>query len=116
MHDYNKPLEAAGREVGESSSRGLAQCSNALQSMVTSSTQHGSRLADSTQPSTGQRQCGREPEGNVEGVCPERHVDGCVACQPCETERLASVGDTPSQRRQPVHPEGKTNMVKPQGP
>ena len=116
MHEQNGAMAEAGRSTCQPPENGLEEWADVAKPLAACGAQHGAGMADSAQPSAGQRHSDRDTEGNMEAVCPERRVGGCDACQPCEAERLASVGDAPCQRRQPVHPEGQADVVKPQGP
>jgi len=117
MHDQRTPLAADRGETRLSPAHGLAKRNRASRSMVASGTQHGSRLADSAQPSPS----GRIREGggsnDVDGVRALGGSDCAHESQPCQEERMASLGDAPRQRRQPLHPQISQDMeMKPHGP
>lgn len=115
MHDQSKPMAADCGDSCQSPADGLAERTDALRPVVSSGTQHGSRLADSPQPSPceGSSRC---EQGDVEGIRPSGDGNGSLEGHTCQEERLASVGHEENQRRQPVHPKGQENLVKPHGP
>ncbi|HEX5470448.1 MAG TPA: hypothetical protein VFW73_01105 [Lacipirellulaceae bacterium] len=84
--------------------------------MATSSTQHGSGLADSSQPSTRQRQHAGSAPTHLEGIRAEGSLDGSHTGKPCATGRVETLGHEARQRRQPVYFEGQKDMDKPRGP
>jgi len=116
MHEQRKPLAADGGETRQSVTHGLAERDHASRSVVKSGTQHGSRLADSAQPSPSDRTRAGGGSDDLDGFRTLGGRDCGHASQPCEEERLASLGDAARQRRQPVHPQGQEDEVKPRGP
>lgn len=116
MYDQNKPLETTCGEPRQSPAHRLAECAHASLPVVASGAQHSSRLADSAQPSS----CERENAGcrptDVEGFRLSGCGNGRHEGQSCAEKRLASLGDATGERRQPVHPQGQEDVVKPHGP
>jgi 5-methylcytosine-specific restriction endonuclease McrA len=79
-------------------------------------TQHGPRLVHSAQPTAGEGKYDGCRAGELAAL---RTTGGCDRDRegsPCQEKRLASLGDASSQRRQSVHPEGQTDLVKSSGP
>ncbi len=116
MHDHNKPLEAVCGETHESSAHGLVKRTHAARSVVTSGTQHGSRLENSAQPATCEREGTSRSPDDMERILASGSGNGCHEDQPCGEKRLASLGDETCQRRQPLYPQGEAEVVTPHGP
>jgi len=68
MHDGNRPLATGCGQTRKSSANGLAECTHALRPMVAGGTQHGSRLANSAQPSAGEVDEADRVPADMEGV------------------------------------------------
>ena len=68
-------------------------------------------LANSAQSATGERKCKDCPKVNVERVCAKGCGYSYQKEKPCLQERLASMGDTSTERRQSVYPESQTELV-----
>lgn len=81
-----------------------AQRSNPGGPLVAGGAQHGAGLAYPSQPSISQRQPAGDRQANVDGVRPSGDRDRVDESQPFTDERLAPLGDTPGETRQPVHP------------
>ena len=120
MHgcERNEALATRGRPSGQSASNGPCQRPHALRPMVDGSHEHGARLANPSQPpaSQGQQTC-RGPS-DVEGIRPTRGRDSGYQEEPRKEERVASVGQSPGDSRQSLHPQEQAdlvNVVKPTG-
>jgi hypothetical protein len=84
--------------------------------MVASGPLHGERLAHPPQPSACQGEC----SGNCQAVMADfRSLGGGhrrYESESCAEERLATVGLTASDCRQPLHPQEQAGMVNATGP
>lgn len=116
MHEENTHLAANCGETCHPPGHGQSQCPNPSRSVVASGTQHGSGLADSAQPSTGERSRDGRAPNNMEGFLSSSSDGGCHEGQPCAEKRMASLGHEAYQRRQPVYPQSQEDVVKPHGP
>lgn len=119
MHDHARQLETESGEPRGPIWRRQTERSDASDAVVASGPQHGPGMANPAEPPArnGERQIGSAAD--VESVRSTR----CSHCsddgRPRSEERLAALGVTAGQRRQPLHPEASTPTVidaKPTGP
>lgn len=115
MNDRNTQLAASRVKSPKPSSYGLEERTDASRSVVTGSAQHGSRVADPAQSPASERQSDDSTSGKLERIRDARSASQIVAGEPCEEERLASMGQETSERREPLHPKSTEDMVKPEG-
>ena len=96
-----------------------AQRPDSWQPVVAGGTQHGARMANPPQPSASQRQFASDRQANVEGVRSfgDRHCRN--EGESCPQKRLASLGHSACDGREPLHPQAQADVVilaRPTGP
>jgi len=116
MHEEARTLAPPSREARRSSVDGLAERTPARISLGPGGTQHGSRLGHSAQPTAGEGKYDGPGVDDLAGLRATGGGDRSHEGLPCQEERVASLGVAAGQRRQSVHPEGQTDLVKPSGP
>ena len=116
--DKDSGVATVCRRSHESSSDRQTQFAASSRPVVPGGTQHGSGMAYSSQPPASQRQCSRDGKANLEvfrspGGGNSRHDSKSGA-----TERMATMGEEPEDRRQPLYSQGQAPRVErfaPQG-
>lgn len=116
MYEQTQRLESGSGEPRGPFGRRQAERPNACSAMAASGAQHGTGMADSDEPpaSNGEHPIGTTAD--LASVCSESSRDCDQGVQPCRQDRMASLGDTTGQRRQPLHPETQPQAVIPQKP
>ncbi len=116
MHEEAKPMATTCRETRPSTTRRLGERTHARLPVGPGGTQHGPRLAHSTEPTAGEGKHAGTGADDLAGVCTTGGGNRGDESLLCQEKRLASLGVAASQRRQSVHPEGQTHLVSPSGP
>lgn len=96
-------MAAVCERAGEPSTHGQAQCLDPRRPLVAGGEQHGAGMEDTAQPPSTQEQRLRDGQADVEGVRPSSGPYRSHKGEPCEKERLAPVGFSTGERREPVH-------------
>ena len=112
MHGKStRKMAKSSHTASMQSHQGSAQWPHAHGPVASRSAQHGAGVADSDEPSTCQRQCQSHTASDLEGVCTTGSRSFEHHSESCKTDPMASVGNTQSDMRQPVHPQEQTDMV-----
>jgi len=119
----NPKAEACSADVaggcthpGRPTTSGLAECPDACLAVVTRGAQHGGGMADPPQSPTGPRQHADPGQAELGDLRPPGSGNRRHEGEPCEAERLASLGQPSRDRRQPLHPQAEPQLVEPAAP
>ncbi|MCG3174646.1 MAG: hypothetical protein GMKNLPBB_02906 [Myxococcota bacterium] len=112
MHGHKSTYVATRRAPNDQDlRRRCLERSNAHELVVSSSPQHGERLAHSPQPPARERECAGDAASDMGGIrSPGRRSDRHES-ESCPEERVAPVGFTACDGREPLHPKEQADVV-----
>ena len=117
MHGRNGSRPHSRHVAGDSTSAGrptadgLPQRADSSRPMVASSPLHGPRLENPAQSPTSPRPASNDTETDMESLCAHGGGNCCQDRVTSDTERLASVGNEPNERRKSLHSQVQATMV-----
>ncbi len=107
MHEHgcDASLAAVCSAIDEPPENGQAQRPDARRPLVAGGPQHGAGLADSAESSARQGQCPQAGQADMGGVRTSVRIHRRDEGESRTEKRLASVGLSASERREPLHPQ-----------
>lgn len=112
-------VAAICERVDQSSLHRQAQRPDSWRPVVAGGPQHGAGMANSPQSPARQRRFTSDRQANMDSVCSFGERNCSDEGESCPQERLAPLGHTACDGREPLHPQAKAGMViadRPTGP